>query len=114
MKLTKFACQRKYALEIIEKSGPLGAKAMESPVETNHKLALTIGSCIADPTQYRRLVRRLIYLIITKLKLCHAIYVPSQFMHEPKQEHIKVASRVLRYLKGNQGQRLLLMVDSDL
>jgi len=38
-----FLYQRKYALEIIEKCGLLGAKPVEFPMETNHKLALATG-----------------------------------------------------------------------
>jgi len=35
-------------------------------------------------------------------------------MQEPKEQHIDVAKRVLRYLKGAPGQGLLLRRNSDL
>ena len=51
-----FLCQRKYALEIIDECGLLGAKPTEFPMETNHKLALAKGHALADVTSYRRLI----------------------------------------------------------
>jgi len=59
-----FLCQRKYALEIIEECGLLGAKPTDFPIEENHKLALATGWELQDATCYRQLVRRLIYLTI--------------------------------------------------
>ena len=77
-------------------------------METNHKLGLATSKLIIDPTQYRCLVGRLIYLTITRLELSYSVHISFQFMQNPKEEHMEVAKRVLRYLKGNPGQGLLL------
>jgi hypothetical protein len=60
------------------------------------------------------LVGRLIYLTITRPDLCYSVHVLAQFMQAPRQAHYNVALRVLRYLKGNPGQGLLLQVDDEL
>ena len=65
-----FLCQCKYALEIIDECRMLGSKPVEFLMETNHKLALAIGKPLADATQYRRLIGRLIYLTLTRPELC--------------------------------------------
>ena len=75
-----FLCQRKYALEIVEECGLVGAKPVEFPMETNHKLRLATGKLLCDPTQYRRLVGRLIYLTLTRLELSYSVHILSQFM----------------------------------
>ncbi|WKA11295.1 hypothetical protein VitviT2T_028808 [Vitis vinifera] len=38
----------------------------------------------------------------------------AQFMQQPKDEHWEVTLRVVRYLKGNLGQGILLDSDYDL
>ena len=38
-----FLCKRKYALEIIDECGLLGAKPVDFPMEQNHHLALAQG-----------------------------------------------------------------------
>ena len=109
-----FPRQRKYALEIIEECGLLGSKSVGFPMEANYKLALPDRPVIKDPTRYRRLVGRLIYLTITRPELCYAVHILSQFMQAPKEAHMEAARRVLQYLKGNPGQGLLLKVTPDL
>ena len=47
-----FLCRWKYALEIAEEHELLGAKPVEFPMETNHKLGLATGKFLQDPTQY--------------------------------------------------------------
>ena len=109
-----FLCQRKYALEIVDECGLLGAKPAVFPIETNHKLALATGPPLDDATRYRRLIGRLIYLTITRPELCYAVHILSQFMQEPKEQHMEAARRVLRYLKGVPGQGLLLRSNTAL
>lgn len=60
-----FLSQRKYVLDLISDCGLLGAKPAAMPIEQNHQLALIEGEDLKDPTEYRHLVGRLIYLTIT-------------------------------------------------
>jgi Reverse transcriptase (RNA-dependent DNA polymerase) len=109
-----FLSQRKYTLDIIAECGLLGAKPMPTPMEQNHNLAKATGDLMKDPERYRRLVGRLIYLTITRPELCYAVHTLAQFMQSPLQTHYDAAFRVVRYLKGNPGQGILLRSDNDL
>lgn len=83
-------------------------------MEQNHKLALASGKPLEDFESYRRLVGRLIYLGVTLPDLAYSVNILSQFMQHPREEHWEAALRVVRYLKKNSGQGILLRADSDL
>ena len=61
-----FISKRKYALDILQDSGLLGAHLDKFPIEQHLKLTPTNGALLNDPTKYKRLVGRSIYLIITR------------------------------------------------
>ncbi|CAH9142426.1 unnamed protein product, partial [Cuscuta epithymum] len=71
-------CQRKYTLDIITKTGLLGAKPVDFPMEQNHALAASMSDLLADPDSYRHLVGRLIYLSFTRPDLAYAVHILSQ------------------------------------
>jgi hypothetical protein len=93
-------CQKKYALDILEDDGLLAAKPVTFPMETNLKLSRTSGESLVDPTSYRRLVGRLLYLTITRPDIAYSVQILSQFMESPRQPHFDVVVRVLRYIKS--------------
>jgi hypothetical protein len=109
-----FLSQRKYALEILEDTGFLGAKPSTFPMEQNLALTKNDGDLIADPLSYRRLVGKLIYLTITRPDLAYAVQVLSQFMDKPCTSHLDAAHRVLRYIKQSPGQGILLSATSNI
>lgn len=72
--------QRKYALEILEDVGHLGAKPTSFPMEENLSLSKDQGECIPNPSIYQRLMGRLIYLTITQPDLIYLVHILSRFM----------------------------------
>lgn len=81
-----YLCQRKYA-DIISETGLLGVKPVAFPLEQNHKLALAKDNAISNPSWYRRLIGRLVYLEVTRPELSYVIHILSQFMNNPQEEH---------------------------
>ncbi|XP_075075263.1 uncharacterized protein LOC142162667 [Nicotiana tabacum] len=99
--------QRKYALDILEDSGMLNCKPVDSPMDPNTKLVPGQGKPLKDPGRYRRLVGKLNYLTITRPDISFAVSVVSQFLQSPCDSHWDAAIRILRYVKGSPGQGLL-------
>lgn len=83
-------------------------------MEYSLKLSVTDTNLYEDPSGYRRLVGRLLYLTITRLELAYSIQVLSQFLAKPTISHHQAATRVLRYLKAIPGQGLFFPTSSNL
>lgn len=47
------------------------------------------------------------YLAHTRPDLAHVLGVVSQFMHNPKEQHMNAVMGILRYLKGSLGKGIL-------
>ena len=107
-------CQRKYALEVLEDAGLLASKPVHFPMESNLQLSKDTGDPLADPTIYRRLVGRLLYLTITRPDISFAVQMLSQFMAAPRVPHLAAATRVLRYIKSSPAQGLFFSVKCNL
>ncbi|KAK6158321.1 hypothetical protein DH2020_005635 [Rehmannia glutinosa] len=77
-------------------------------------LLIDSGDPLPDPSIYRRLVGRLLYLTITRPDLSYSIQTLSQFMSNPTSTHLTAAHRVLRYIKSTPGKGLFYSANSPL
>uniref|UniRef100_A0A1J3G6T2 Copia protein n=2 Tax=Noccaea caerulescens TaxID=107243 RepID=A0A1J3G6T2_NOCCA len=108
-----YLSQRTYAMEIITETGMLGSKPASFPLEQNNKLALSSSPLMSNPKKYRRLIRRFIYLAVTRPDLAYCVHVLAQFMQTPREDHWEAGIRVVRYLKGSPGQGILLKAEDN-
>ncbi|KAG6385899.1 hypothetical protein SASPL_154782 [Salvia splendens] len=72
------------------------------------------GEPLSDPTAYRRLIGRLVYLCITIPDIAFAVNKLSQFVSKPCPGHMLAAERVLKYLKSTLGHGLFYSAKADL
>ncbi|KAL8119074.1 hypothetical protein AgCh_016538 [Apium graveolens] len=98
--------QRKYTLDILKDVHCDNSKPAVIPLEQNSTLALDDSMFMADPTVYRRLIGRLIYLTITRPDISYSVHFLSQFLQAPRINHMQAAMKLVKYLKGNCGQGL--------
>ena len=110
--------QRKYTSEIIEQTGMLGCKPAINPIIQNHKLRpFEEGSKdepIRNPTQYRKILGKLIYLTITRPDISYAVGIMSQFMEQPTKHHMNALMRIIRYLKKDIGAGLFYSSNKEM
>lgn len=72
-------CKKKYALGILQDTSLLNSKPVVFPMESNLKLTSLDSNLYEDPSTYRRLIDRLLYLTIIRLDLAYAIQVLSLY-----------------------------------
>lgn len=98
-------CQKKYAKEVLERFDMWNCNAVKNPIVPGTVLS-KVGSRDVDATLYKQLVGCLMYLNVTRPDLMFVVCLISRYMAEPKEEHMMIAKRVLRYLKGTLDYRV--------
>lgn len=95
-----FLSQAQYAEELLERAGMAGCKSVATPADTKGKVSASDGTLIADATSYRRLAGALQYLTITRPDIAYAVQQVCLHMHAPRDVHLTMLKRILRYIKG--------------
>jgi hypothetical protein len=102
-----FLHQWQYTVDILERAGMAECKPCATPVDTQSKLS-AIGPPVADPTGYRSITRALQYLIFTRPDIAYVVQQVCLHMHDPREPHLTVIKRILRYLWGTLDFGILL------
>ncbi|XP_057811318.1 secreted RxLR effector protein 161-like [Salvia miltiorrhiza] len=93
-------------MDLVTNAGLLGCKPCSTHMNSRKSLQQDVGTPLNDVTQYRRLIRRLLYLCITRSDITFVVHKLSQFLTKPCDGHMLAAERVLKYLKGTLGHSL--------
>lgn len=102
--------RRKYRLELLSEFGMFASKPCITPIEANpenKKLIEKFGDDkpLSGINNYQKLVRKLIHLTMTRPDI-YVVHCLSQVRHCPMKSHMRLAFRVLRYLKKEPGLRI--------
>lgn len=65
------------------------------------QLHKTVGTPLSEPTSYRRLIGRLLYLTHSKPEIAYAVSKHIQFLDAPTDKHMLASLRVLHSLINN-------------
>ncbi|GKB37409.1 ribonuclease H-like domain-containing protein [Tanacetum coccineum] len=107
--------KRKYCLELIDEFGILASKPSYIPIQPN--IYLSSESKDDDPlleniNDYQKLIGKLIYLTTTRTDIAYIVSCLSQFMHCPLKSHLKIALKIIRYLKSSPGKGINVIKQS--
>ena len=108
-----FISQSKYVFDVLKRFRMLNCKSAATPVATGTKLSRNDEGSGVDPTEFKRLVGSLMYLIATRLDILYAVSLISRFMEAPKASHWQVGKRILRYIAGTAEYGILYSSNSE-
>nr|GEW28280.1 zinc finger, CCHC-type [Tanacetum cinerariifolium] len=92
--------QTGYANKILKEARMVDCNETKIPMDPGPKLIKTEGGELVDVTEYKSLIGCLRYLLHTRPDLSYSVGLLSQFMQEPREQHMKAIRQVLRYIKG--------------
>ncbi|KAL0401325.1 UNVERIFIED_CONTAM: Retrovirus-related Pol polyprotein from transposon RE1 [Sesamum latifolium] len=83
--------EHKFIQDIIRDAGLEFARPACSPLPIGLKLSSHTSATLSDPEPFRRLVRRLLYMSLTRPDISFGAQQLSQFVHTPCQIHLDAA-----------------------
>jgi hypothetical protein len=93
-----FISQTKYIQDILTKFGMKDVKPIKTPMGTNGHLDLDTGGKFVDQKVYRSMICYLLYLCASRLDIMLSVCMCARFQADPKEVHLRVVKRILRYL----------------
>jgi hypothetical protein len=93
-----FLSQTKYIQDILKKFGMKDAKLARTPIGTDGNLDLNAGGKSMDQKVYRSMIGSLLYLCGSRPDIMLSVCICARFQSDPKECHLVVVKRILRYL----------------
>jgi hypothetical protein len=88
-----FISQTKYIQDILK-----NAKPIKTPMGTNEHLNLDTGGKSIDQKVYRSMIGSLLYLCASRPDIMVSVFMCARFQANPKEVHLRVVKRIMRYL----------------
>jgi hypothetical protein len=105
--------QDRYAEDILDRAGMSSCKPVATPIDAKGKLSAD-GPAVEDGHAYRSLAGALQYLTMIQPDIAFAVQQVCLHMHDPRQPHLALLKRILRYIRGTTSHGLLLRASTDL
>ena len=105
--------QEGYPKEVLKKFKVDDSNPVSTPMECGIKLSKHEEGNKGDPTLYKSLVESIRYLTCTRPDILYIVGVVNQYMENPTTTNLKVAKRILRYLKSTTDFSLYYLVSND-
>jgi hypothetical protein len=93
-----FISQMMYTQDILKKFGTKDAKPFKTPIGTNGHLDLYIGGNSVNQKVYRSMIGSLLYLCASRPNIMLSVCMCAILQVDPKECHLRVMKRILRYL----------------
>jgi hypothetical protein len=93
-----FISQTKYTHDMLKMFDMVNAKPIKTPMPTNGHLDLNENGTTMDIKVYRSMIGSLLYLCASRRDIMLSVCMCARFQANPKECHLSVVKRILRYL----------------
>ena len=108
-----FISQEKYAQNIVKKFGLDFKKHASTPMSSSTKLNVDSSRVEVSSTLYRSIIRSLLYLTASRPDIAFSVGVCARYQVAPKESHLTVVKRIIRYVNGAPDYGLWYSKDSN-
>jgi hypothetical protein len=95
-----FISQAKYAKDLVKRFGLDGKIHARTSMSTSVKINADMTGKQVDPTLYRSIISSLLYLTASRLDIALSVGVCARFKANPKESHLTVVKRIIRYVNA--------------
>ena len=99
MKYGLYITLSKYVNEILKTFGLEDSKLVSTPMMIGHKLSKNDDSAKVNQTMYMSMIGKIQYVVHSRPKLALSIGIVARFSTNPKENHLMVVKKIMRYLK---------------
>ena len=100
MKNGIYITQSKYIKEIMKTFELEDSKPVSTSMVTMLKLLKNDDSAKVNQTLYRSMIGKLQYVVHSRLDIALVVGIVARFSANPRENHLMVVKRIMRYLKG--------------
>lgn len=93
--------QRKFSLDLLREYEYIYYSSLSSPIDLTVELKAKEGAVLTDPSSCRTVIWKSNFFTNTRLDIAYSVQHLNQFIQNPREPHMKVANRLLRYLRGD-------------
>jgi hypothetical protein len=93
-----FISQTKYTQDLLKRFGMKDAKPAKTPMGTDGHVDLNKGGKSIDQKAYRSMIGSLLYLCASRPDIMLSVCMCARYQSDPKECHLVVVKRILRYL----------------
>ena len=95
-----YITQLKYVKEILKTFGLEDSKLVSTPMVIGHKLLKNDDSTEVNQTLYRSMIGKLQFVVHRRPDIALSMGIIIKLFVSPRENHLMVFMRIMRYLKG--------------
>ncbi|GAA0154676.1 transmembrane signal receptor [Lithospermum erythrorhizon] len=89
------------------------ANSKRTPLATHVKINKDEAGASVDVSKYRSMIGSLLYLTASRPDISHSVGICARFQADPKESHLNLVKRIIKYVHGTLDYGLLYSFDTN-